>query len=105
MEKRRDKRIPAHIEAKFFFGNTLCSGIVTNVSECGMCIDTKMFLPFDANIELLISLENEVLNVPVSVKRVVMTDSFYDTMGLEVLNQSREYLKLVENLRSSSNFR
>jgi hypothetical protein len=86
MEKRRDKRIPAHIEAKFFFGNTLCSGIVTNVSECGMCIDTKMFLPFDANIELLISL-------------------FYDTMGLEVLNQSREYLKLVENLRSSSNFR
>lgn len=101
MEKRRDKRIPAHIEAKFFFGNTLCPGIVTNISEYGMCIDTRMFLPFDANIELIIALKNEVLNVPVSVKRVVMTDSFYDTMGLEVLNPTREYLELIESLKKS----
>lgn len=103
MEKRRDKRVPSHIEATFFFGNTVCPGTVTNISEYGMCVDTRMFLPFDAHSEILISLKNEALNIPVSVKRVVMTDSFYDTMGLEVLNPTREYLELIENLKRSIN--
>ena len=101
MDKRTCDRIDASLEAKFFCANFLCTGTVTNLSETGICINTGMCLPCGTNVKLFIPLKEEVLEVPVLVKRVAKKEGFYDTMGLELLKPPQNYLALVNNLRLS----
>lgn len=101
MGTRYGENIPASVVVRFFHDESRYSGIVTNLSENGMCINTGMCLPCDSSIELLIPLKKEDLNVPVKVSRVVKTGGFYNTMEVKVLNPPKKYLALVENLRSA----
>lgn len=103
MQKRTYERIPASLVAKFFLCNTLYYGIVTNISENGMCINTGTCFPCGSKVKLRIPLKEEVLEVPVKVSRVVKeTNSLYDVMGVEVLNPSERYLQIVDNLKAIS---
>jgi len=99
MEKRAYDRIPVNLGIRFICDDSLYSGIATNLSEKGMCINAVMCLSFDPNAEMNITLKEEDLTLTAKVKRITMTDSFYDTLGLEVLNPSKEYLELVNSLR------
>jgi hypothetical protein len=101
MVKRGGESISASVVVRFFHDESRYSGIVTNLSENDMCINTGMCLPRDSRIELLIPMKKEDLNVPVKVSRVVKTYGFYDTMEVKVLNAPKKYLALVENLRSA----
>ncbi len=100
MQKRAFDRIPVNLEVLYFCGSMIHNGTITNLSEKGMFISTKMDFPFDSSFELLIPLNNEILNVPVKVKRIVKTDNFYDGIGVELLNPLPNYLRFVNNLRS-----
>ncbi len=106
MGRRCCQRIPERLDVKFFVGNSLCSGIATNLSERGMCINTDMYVPCGANIKLLVVSKEKILNVMVTVKRLklLMTDSFCNTMGVAVLNPHREYLEFVDHLRITNKF-
>ncbi|MCK5138510.1 MAG: PilZ domain-containing protein [Thermodesulfovibrionia bacterium] len=100
MEKRTCKRIDTSLEAKFFHGNCLYRGTITNLSEKGICINTVACFPYGANIKLLIPVKEDILEIPVHVKRVAKRDGFYDTMGLELLDQSQNYLEFLNGLSS-----
>ena len=71
---------------------------MTNCSENGMFINTKMCYPFDTRFQILIILKDEVLKVPVKVTRIVKTYDFFNGMSVELLNPSRKYLEFIKNL-------
>jgi len=52
MQRRTFKRIPVDLKIRYFCGDTACNGIVTDLSENGMFIDTTLDFPFDSNFEL-----------------------------------------------------
>ncbi len=82
---------------KFPHNNTTCYGIVKNISEKGMCINSGVCLPSGSVVEMLIPLKKEELQVPVNVRWIAKTGDFYDAMGIEILKPSEKYLKIVEN--------
>ena len=100
MNKRAYERIPASLEVRFFLGNSLCKGFMKNLSENGMCIKTRLCFPFESRFELLIPLKEKIMDVAVKVSRVKKTVDFYDTMGVEVLNQPKEYLEFVNSIKA-----
>jgi len=64
IEKRAKERIPASIDAKHFVGNSLYAGTVKNLSENGIYINSDFCLPTNSLFELLISLNENVSNIP-----------------------------------------
>ncbi len=99
MQKRSFDRIFTNLDVRYFCGSIIHNGTVTNLSEKGMFIRTRMDFPFDSIFDLLIPLDEEVLHVPVKVRRIVKTDNFYDGIGVELLNPPQNYLKFVNNLK------
>ena len=102
MEKRAFERVQANLEVNYFCGNTVCHGTVTNFSEKGMFINTKIEFPFDLNFELHISLDKEIFKAPVVVKRIVRTDNYYGGIGVEIIKPDRNYLEFIDKLRDGN---
>ena len=100
-QRRISKRVPSSLVVKFLQDDALCYGIVTNISDNGMCIQSGNCLPCDSQIKLQIPLKDTLLEVPVKVMRVVKTDDFYETMGVELLKPTKKYLKIVDSIRMS----
>jgi hypothetical protein len=98
MEKRASRRIHANLELRYPCRNKFCSGRVTNLSENGMFIDTEMDFPVQSKFDILISLREDVLKVPVKISRLVKTDNIYKGMGVELLNLPKKYLEFLIKL-------
>jgi hypothetical protein len=98
-ERRAYERVPSSFKARFLSGSLPYSGTVTNYSENGMCITTGYCLPCDNTLEMLIPLRTNVLKVIVRVRRIVKIDDFNYTLGVELLDPSKEYLELVAHNR------
>ncbi len=100
MEKRAYKRILANVQISFFYDNAMFTGTIMNLSKNGIYIKTEMRLYyFKSKFKVHIPLENEVLEVPVKIIRLVKTDGFYDGMGVELLNSPKKYLELIDSLK------
>ena len=99
MEKRAFERVNASMEVSYYCGNTICHGTVTDLSENGMFINTKIEFPFDLNFELHIALDNEILKAPAQVKRIVRTDNYYGGIGVELLDPADNYLEFIGRLK------
>ena len=91
MQKRAFERISSELESKFFCGNIMYTGTVTDLSENGMFISTSMCFPFNAVFDVLIPLDGGVLKIPVRVSRMVKKDGSYEGMGVEVLGKVSDY--------------
>lgn len=100
IEKRAYERIPASIDARFLAGNSLYMVTIANLSENGVCINSDFCVPANSLFELFIPLNEIVLDIPVKVRRVAKEGVFYNTMGIEVLNQTGEYLEFVTRLKT-----
>lgn len=98
-EKRAFKRVAANIDARFFFGNIFYSGMVLNISEKGMFINTKKCLPFDSMFVIIIREDNTLLKVIAKVKRSSLGGGSCDGMGVELLSPSADYMKFVNRLK------
>ncbi len=98
MEKRNSKRIQTKIDARFFYGNMFYSGTVLNVSEKGMFINTKRFLPDDSMFVVIVRSNHNYFKVIAKVKRSQKFSDVSDGMGVELLSPSSEYLKFINNL-------
>jgi hypothetical protein len=101
IEKRVFARTLAMFECHCF--NIEYFGLVTDLSEKGMFIRSqKIILPLESRFDVCIpSEEGEMFPVRVEVKRLEKSNSFYDGIGVEVLNPPQEYLDLVSSLKSS----
>lgn len=98
MKKRAFERVPVHLESRCF--NIDNFGTVTDLSENGMFIRSKKIsFPLDTQFEVSVNLDTEQLSIPVRVSRITKSNGFYDGIGVELLNCSNSYLKLVNRLR------
>jgi hypothetical protein len=102
MQRRAFKRIPVDLKIRYFCGDTACNGIVTDLSENGMFIDTTLDFPFDSNFELILPMNDEVIKISAMIKRVIKNKGAYEGMGVELVNPPENYLQLVNELRLAS---
>ena len=99
MKKRSVERIPSNLDAEFIWSERVNSGSLADISENGMLINTSTCPPMRAKFEVSIPVGDEILKVPVKVRRVTKKDNVYDSVGLEVLNPPRKYLEFISELR------
>ncbi len=99
VEKRAVERIDANLETRLSYGNMFYTGIVLNLSEKGMFISTRRFLPSNTIFLIIVRMEDKLLKIPAKVKRLTKTDSFYYGMGVELLTPPAKYLEFVDRLR------
>lgn len=101
MQKRSCKRTASSLLVKFDHCDSVSYGIVTNVSETGMCIKSGVCLPHDSSAVLLIPLKDDHLAVNARVRWIKNSDEFYDSMGVELTSPPERYLQIVENIKSA----
>jgi hypothetical protein len=101
VEERDCKKIFSCLSAKYFYGNTLCSGNVTDFSESCICINTHFCFPLNTKFDMLLPLKEEVLTLPVKVQRLDKENGAYNIMCVEVLKQSKTYLEFAKSFSLS----
>lgn len=84
---------------KFTHRDSTHYGIVSNISEKGMFINSGISLPFDTRVKLSFLLKKGELDVPVIVRWSENLNGFYDSMGVELVKPSRRYLQLVNKIK------
>ncbi len=99
MKKRAVERLDANLEAEFSLSDQVITGSIVNLSEKGFLLNTKKCPPMRAKFDLTIWMDNEVLKMPVKVRRLVKKDHYYEAAGVEILNPPKQYLDLVNDLR------
>ena len=100
--RRTHRRIYTNIHARFFYGNLFYSGNVINISERGLFISTKRFIPSESMFVVLIRVEEELYKVIARVKRTERNTGSNDGMGVELLSPSSGYLSFVDRLKSDA---
>ncbi|MHA2010163.1 MAG: hypothetical protein ACW980_22840 [Promethearchaeota archaeon] len=96
--ERDCKKISKRVDARYFFGKPLSLGTVTNIAEDCICINTKVSIPINSKIRLLIPFNKNVFYVPARVSSFSNTDGFHTTLSFDVLSPSKEYLDFVNSL-------
>ncbi len=96
------KQTSLKINARYFFGNTLALGDITNITDCCICISTKYCIPLNSIIKLFVPYKTNVLDIPVRVSRYLNRDSLHDVMCVDVLNPSKEYTDFAGSFGSMS---
>jgi hypothetical protein len=108
MKKRDHERITLDLEVTVLQANKKYSGTVKNISQNGMYIETDEPLPFNSKLDLhipfktklkiLINFNNEILEVPVRVKRLIGNGHSFHGMGVMLSTASYGYLDFMSNL-------
>ncbi len=101
IEQREYQRIPANLEVYFYCGDKICCGTITDISEKGMFINTKIEFPFDLTFELNIPISENIFRVPVKIRRIAITDGYYGGLGVDLLKPSQNYSEFVKKLKAS----
>ncbi|MEW6599931.1 MAG: PilZ domain-containing protein [Nitrospirota bacterium] len=96
--KRACKREPSGLVVKFSFDGAACRGIIKNVSERGMCIETGSCPPCESTVKLKIESGKDHIEIPVKVRRKEKADRFYDIMGVEFLKPNKKIMQLLSNV-------
>ncbi len=101
MEKRAFERIPANIKVRFHCNSTEFSGTIMNLSEKGMYINTEeSWFPFDVQFEIPVTMEEEILNVPVNLNRIILSPDS-NGIGVELISPPPKYLGFVSRLKAA----
>ncbi len=104
-EKRAYRRMPANLQARLFYGNLIYTGTVTNLSENGMFISTKVKFPVNSVFIMLVLVNDHALKIPIKVRRMVAPENNYCPdcgMGVELVNVPQNYLDYVTGYQSSA---
>ncbi len=99
VERRAFKRIPGSLEVRFFYGNMFYCGAVIDLSESGMHIRTRTFLPFKSRFAIIIDIGEKLINVFARVKRITKTNGCRDGIGVEILNDPQDYLEFIKSIK------
>ena len=98
--------MPVNLQSRLFYGNIVYTGVVTNVSENGMFISTKMSYPIDSVFIAVILLDEHTLQLPIKIRRTVRSGDHSNRpedngVGVRLLDPSREYIDFVSKTRAS----
>jgi hypothetical protein len=94
-QKADCKRISTTVDVRYFWGKLFALGNVSDISKSCMCINTKYCLPLNSSIELLLQFNNRILTIPVKINGYSHTNTLQDSMSVDVLNPSKEYLEFM----------
>ena len=68
-----------------------------------VCIETMISIPSDSSLKVLIPFREEMGKVPVKVVRRAKNDNyFYQGIGVESLNLTKEYLQFIIKISSGN---
>ena len=95
MEKRASDRIHKKLNVIFPCCNNFHSGTVLNLSESGMLIDTKTWVPLKSTFEIFLPFKKEILKIPVKFVRLSKAGKHYKGMGVKLLDLPKKYLEFV----------
>jgi hypothetical protein len=68
-DRRAFERYPANLQARLFYGNTIYSGMITNLSKSGMFVSTRVKFPVNSEFVMVVNLNNRSMKIPVKVRR------------------------------------
>jgi hypothetical protein len=78
------------------------TGIVTNLSKSVMGIEARKSFPLKSRFDITIpSREAAMMQVPVTVSRLMENGDRFLSMGLKIITHPPNYIRLVDNVRSS----
>jgi hypothetical protein len=102
MEKRARERIPVALKVIVNCGKRVHSATLINISERGMFISTEeMYFPLDTQMEVNVPFGEDVLRIPVSLRRMELSPDSHDGIGVELQGTSREYLTFLNSLKTA----
>jgi len=99
MEQRTVERIPANVEARFFYGDVVYSGVVENLSTKGMFIRSEISPPINERLEVLLLFKDEIIKVPVKIKSFQKTETDDRQISVEILLLPKKYWEFVNALK------
>jgi len=100
VNKRACERAPSGLIVKFSLDGNMCQGIIKNVSERGMCIETGSCPPCESTVKLRIHSGKEHLEIPVKVRRKEKADRFYDIMGVEFVRPTKKIMEFINRFKA-----
>ena len=103
MNKRAFERVAASLAVKFPHDGSFSYGIVTDISEKGMCIRSGKCASCDTEMKVIFPMASSNLEVLVKVMRIEKTDDFYISMGVEVIRPSKKYRNMVKRVSTALN--
>jgi hypothetical protein len=100
MEKRAFQRVSVSLPSRLFYGNMVYTGVVTDISEKGMFISTKMSFPVDSVLIAEVLLDYHYGEIPIQIRRTAKPDGDFKGfeqrgMGVRLLNPSQEYIDVI----------
>ncbi len=109
MKKRAYERVLLDKKVQFLISEEMYPATIKNISQNGMLIETEEPLPFHSNLDanlpfkynlkVLIDFKNDILEVPVRVKRLVKNgSSSFNGMGVALIDTSEEYMDFMSGL-------
>jgi len=104
MERRVFERTPVNLYVSFYHSRLSYSGIVSNLSKNGMCIETKKNFPLKSKLEIVVLARGELLKVPVTVtvNRLIENSQMFYGLGTELIEQPPNYKKIVYSFAHSN---
>ena len=104
MERRVFERTPVNLYVSFYHSKLSYSGIVSNLSRNGMCIETKMNFPLKTKLEIVVLARGEVLKIPVTVtvSRLIENSNVFYGLGTELIVQPPNYKKVISSFVHSN---
>lgn len=107
MERRIYDRLPSKLHARLFYENIIYAGIVSNLSENGMFICTRVNFPLDSMFPISLLQNGESFKISVIVRRISRPHDYQTSkedngIGVALLNPPKDYLEFVSKCRTSS---
>ncbi len=107
MERRSHERLPSKVKARMFYGNIFYTGKVTDLSEKGVFVSTKMNFPLNTVFILVVLVNNHTLKILSRVKRALRAeydrDGAKSGMGIELLSPPLEYMEFIRDQKLINN--
>lgn len=101
LQRRAFERFPANFMVHFYYGDSINFGTVTDISENGMFVKTKIpIADVNSEFEVVIPSPHSELKVPVLVRRIAKNNDLYEGFGVEVRNRPEEYAAYVQNIKN-----
>jgi hypothetical protein len=95
-DRRVSERLAAGKEIKFFLGNVCYSGTALNFSSQGLFISTDVTLSINAQFEVIIFIENNIIKESVRVVRTSKQGHYYRGIGVILERPSVEYMDFID---------
>ncbi len=97
MSKRGFERKNVKVEARFFYGSSIPSCKIKNISESGMCIISEIRHSLNSIVSVIIPSGKKMMDFPVKIIRMEAGNNC-NLLGVKVLSPTSEYLEFVDSL-------